>query len=150
MQLFHHQIAWHWDVEKSDNTCHLILKWNCPVSNHIVMSMLVCPSPPSAPYIRQWTGPALVQVMACRLFGDKLLPEPTLVYCQLDSWEQISVKFDSKFYHFHSRKCIWNCRLPKWRSFHPVKLRTKQSMRCRCPMTYFIWFRYVLVSFKWR
>ena len=31
---------------------------------------------PSAAYIRQRTGSALVQVMVCRLFGAKLLPEP--------------------------------------------------------------------------
>ena len=30
--------------------------------------------------------------MAFRLFGAKKLPEPVLAYCQLDSWEQISVK----------------------------------------------------------
>ena len=40
-------------------------------------------------------------------------------YCQLDSWEQISVKFESEFHHFHSRKCIWNCRLPIRRPFCP-------------------------------
>ena len=74
-------------------------------------------SPYSAAYMRQWTGSALVQVMACRLYGTKPLPEPMLAYCQLDSWEQISAKFESEFYHFHSRKCIWNCRLPKWRPF---------------------------------
>ena len=28
--------------------------------------------------MRQWTGSALVQVMACRLFGAKPLPEPML------------------------------------------------------------------------
>ena len=55
----------------------------------------------SAAYMRQWTRSALVQVMACRLFGAKPLPEPMLAYCQLDSWEQISVKFESEFYHFH-------------------------------------------------
>ena len=32
--------------------------------------------------------------MACRLFGAKPLPEPMLAYCQLDHWEQISVKFE--------------------------------------------------------
>ena len=64
--------------------------------------------------MRQWIGSSLVQVMACRLFGAKPLPEPMLVYCQLDSWEQVSVKFESEFYHFHSRKCIWKCLLPKW------------------------------------
>ena len=31
-------------------------------------------SPPSARYLHQWTGSALVQIMACRLFGAKLLP----------------------------------------------------------------------------
>ena len=51
--------------------------------------------PPSAAYTHQWTGSALVQVMACRLFGAKPLPKPMLAYCLLNSWEQISVKFVS-------------------------------------------------------
>ena len=76
-------------------------------------------SPPSAAYMRQWIGLALVQVMACHLLGTKPLPEPMLSYCQLDSWEQISVKYESELYHFHWRKCLWNCRLPKWRPFCP-------------------------------
>ena len=38
-------------------------------------------SPPSAAYMRQWAEWALVQIMACRLFGAKLLPEPMLAYC---------------------------------------------------------------------
>ena len=37
--------------------------------------------------MRQWIGSALDQVMACRLFGAKTLPEPVLAYCQLDPWE---------------------------------------------------------------
>ena len=76
-------------------------------------------SPLSAAYVRQWTGPSFGQVMACRLFGAKPLPEPMVVYCPLDSWEQASVKFESVFYPFHSRKCIWKCRLAKRRSFCP-------------------------------
>ena len=76
--------------------------------------------PPSAAYMRQWTGSALVQVMACHLFGAKPFPEPMLAYCQLDSWEQISLKFESEFYHFHSRKCIWNSGLSKWQPFCPM------------------------------
>ena len=39
-----------------------------------------------------WTGSALVQVMACRLFGGKPLSEPMLIYRQLGLWEQTSVK----------------------------------------------------------
>ena len=68
--------------------------------------------------MRRWTGSSLVQIMACRLLGAKPLPEPMLVYCRLDSWEQVSVKFKSEFYHFHSRKCIWKC-LSKWQPFCP-------------------------------
>ena len=71
--------------------------------------------PPSAAYMRQWNGSSLVQVMACRLFGAKPLPEPMLPYCLLNSWEQTPVKFKSEFYNFHSRKFIWKSRRPKWR-----------------------------------
>ena len=49
--------------------------------------------PPSAAYMRQWIGSALVQIMACRLFGAKPLSKPTLGYCQLNPKEQTSVKF---------------------------------------------------------
>ena len=37
-------------------------------------------------YMRQWTESTLVQVMACRLFGLKPLPEPLLTYCSLIGW----------------------------------------------------------------
>ena len=65
----------------------------------------VNPSPSSAAYMRHWTGSSLVQVMACLLFGAKPLPEPMLAYCWLDSWEHNWMKFESEFYHFHSRRC---------------------------------------------
>ena len=48
--------------------------------------------PPSAVYMRQGTGSALIRVMASRLFGANPLPEPVLTYNQLDPWEQTSVK----------------------------------------------------------
>ena len=48
-------------------------------------------------YLGQWTGSALLQIMACRLFGAKPLPEAMLAYCKLGHKEQISVKFESKF-----------------------------------------------------
>ena len=69
--------------------------------------------------MRRSTGSSLVQAMACRLFSAKPFPEQVLPYCQLNPWERISVKFKSEFYHFHSRKFIWKCRLPKWRPFCP-------------------------------
>ena len=52
---------------------------------------------PSAAYMCQWTGSALVQIMACHLIGTKPLSEQMLVYCQMDAWEQISVKVESEF-----------------------------------------------------
>ena len=42
-----------------------------------------------------------------------------LVYCQLESCEQVSVKIEFEFYHFHSSRCIWKCRLPTWRPYCP-------------------------------
>ena len=77
--------------------------------------------------MRRWTGSSLVQVMACRLFGTKPLAEPMLACSQLDSWEQLSVKFKSEFYHFHSRKFIWKCRLPKWQPFCPAEVSWQNS-----------------------
>ena len=68
-------------------------------------------SPPGAAYMRQWTGSALVQIMACRLVGAKPLPGPMLEYCQLDPCEQTSVNFESKYKTFHSCKSIWQYRL---------------------------------------
>ena len=60
-------------------------------------------SPPSAAYMSHSTGLSLFQVTICRLFGTKTL----------HSWEQVSVKFEFEFYHFHTRKCIKTCHLPK-------------------------------------
>ena len=44
--------------------------------------------------------------MAWLWTADKPLPEPMLAYWKLDSWEQILVKIESEFYHFHSRNVI--------------------------------------------
>ena len=52
-------------------------------------------SPPSAAYMRPWTGSALIQV-ACHLSRTKPLPEPMLTYCQLDPYEQTAGKFELK------------------------------------------------------
>ena len=41
-------------------------------------------SPPSAAYMCQRFGLALVQMMACRLFGAKTLSKPWLGYCKSD------------------------------------------------------------------
>ena len=80
-------------------------RFNIKMSSYQYRDPHVNSSPPSAAYMRQWNGSSLVQVKACRLIGAKPLPEPMMDYCQMDSWEHISVKFESEFCHFHSRKC---------------------------------------------
>ena len=76
-------------------------------------------STPSVAYKHQWIGSALVQIMACRLLGAKPLSKPMVTYCQLDLREQTSVKFESKYKTFHSRKCIWKC--CRWNGGHFVQ-----------------------------
>ena len=77
-----------WDCELANI---FLRKWldACLVPSHYLMQwwIIVDLSPPSTTYMHQWIGSALVQVMACCLFGAKPLPEPMLAYCQLDSWE---------------------------------------------------------------
>ena len=63
-------------------------------------------------YMRRQHRPSLVQIMFCRLFGAKPLSEPMLTFWQLDPWEETSVKFQSKFKYFHSRKGMWKYFLP--------------------------------------
>ena len=54
--------------------------------------------------MRQWTGVALVQVMACRLFGAKPSPEPMLPYCQMDLCEQTFSEIWIKIWNFSFNK----------------------------------------------
>ena len=72
-----------------------IIKWSSNVSfrsskyewiscKHAKKQIWNNSSPPSAAYMRQWIGSALVQIMACRLIGTKPLSKPMLGYCQLD------------------------------------------------------------------
>ena len=61
--------------------------------------------------MRRWNRQALVQVIACRLFHAKPLPEPMVTCYQLDEWEETTVKSESKFKTSHSWKCFSKCRL---------------------------------------
>ena len=116
-----------WCVQMMDYIETMCLGWSLSSPN-ILCNIWGCVdlSPPSVAYMgqqysitlirywRQWTGSSLVQVMACHLFGAKPLPEPMQPYCQLDSWEQISVKFEQEFCNCNLRKCNWKCCLLKW------------------------------------
>ena len=69
----------------SFRSCLLTKIWNaCNVLFYNVGTLYINSSPPSAAYMRQWIRSALVQIMACRLFGAKPLSKPMLEYYQLD------------------------------------------------------------------
>ena len=101
-------ISQYWFTQATD-----LRHWRPCSLMHICVTWLQCvnSSPPCAAYMHQWTGSALVQIMACRLDGAKPLSELMLTYYQLDPKEHISMKFYLKFKCFHSRKCIWKCHL---------------------------------------
>ena len=64
-------------------------------------------SPPTAAYMRQWIGSALVQIMACRLFGAKPLSKPMLFFV---NWT-LRNKLQWNSNQNTKRKCIWRHRL---------------------------------------
>ena len=80
----------------------LLMSWYLPSWQNINLS------PPSATCICQWIGPALVQQMACHLFGAKPLSKPIL---DIVSWT-LRNKLQWNFYQntsFSLWKCIWGC-----------------------------------------
>ena len=42
------------------------------------------------------------------LIGSKPLSDPVLTGCQLELWNQPSVKYESKYNNFHARRILWN------------------------------------------
>ena len=57
-----------------ENNCVIVIIITSTISTPVQINS----SPPSAAYMRQWIGSALVQIMACRLFGAKTLSKPVL------------------------------------------------------------------------
>ena len=103
-------------MTSGDNALALKSSW-FDVLNELICGCLT--HLPLDAYMGRWTGSALFQIMACRLDGTKPLSKPMLTYCQLKPKEHISVKFYLKFKYFRLRKCVWTCRLPKWRPSCP-------------------------------
>ena len=79
------------------NLCGILIKWKCLSPPENTYENVVCKmsailfrpqyfntSPPSDTYMHLWIRSALVQIMACRLFGTKPLSKPMLGNCQLD------------------------------------------------------------------
>ena len=54
------------------------------IANALELRPFFINSSPSAAYMRQWVGSALIQIMACRQIGAKLLFKPMLGYYKLE------------------------------------------------------------------
>ena len=76
------QSSAYWRIGLSTSNC--IQYFAPPRVIILVLVQLFNSVPPSAAYMRQWIWSALVQIMACRLYGAKPLSNPMLGYCQLD------------------------------------------------------------------
>ena len=82
--------------------------------------------PPSVAYMGRWTGSVFVQVMACRLFGAKPLPEPVLTYCQLYPknkfpWNSNICMKENAFEKVGCKMAVILAR-ERWIDFHMVSL----------------------------
>ena len=65
------------------NGCIRTYTCSCRRDSRLELSIPGLAFSPSAAYMRQCTWLSLVQVMACRLFGAKPLPEPMLLYLSI-------------------------------------------------------------------
>ena len=83
--------------------------WN-PLGDHNLFNS----SPTSDAYMGQWIGSALIQIMACRLVATKPLSNPMLGYFQLDSCEQTSEKYWSKYTTVPFTKMHMKISFAKW------------------------------------
>ena len=74
---------------------------------------------PSAAYMRQWTGSALVQVMACRIFGAKPLSKPMLGYCKTGTLRNKLQWNCNQIHNFSFTKMHLKISSAKWLPFWP-------------------------------
>ena len=72
------------NTSKQPHYWHNYETWSTMHNKNVFGALYINLSPPSAAHVHQWTGSALVQVMAGHRFGAKLSPEPMLTYCQFD------------------------------------------------------------------
>ena len=80
-------------------------------------------SSPSATYMHQWIGSALVEIMACHLVGAKPLSQPRLEYCY--NWSirnKLQWNFNQNQYILIQGNAFENCHL--WPGVHFVQGET--------------------------
>ena len=100
------------------NVCMMNKSWSGAAMKRYGMKHITWLIYHTAAYKRQWTGSTLVQIIACRPLGAKLLSKPMLGCCQLD---KLQWHFNQNTKHFHEKKCISKQLL--WNSGHFVQRR---------------------------
>ena len=85
-----------------------------PPSSHWVNSC-----PPSAAYMHQWIGSALVKIMACRLFGAKPLSKPVLGLFSIRPLGTNFSEISNKIQKFSFKKMHLKMLSAKWQPFCP-------------------------------
>ena len=97
-KIFLSQFSWLW-INLYENIHHtqliIYFMWNS-----VFLATLLTQRGRWRIYMRQWTGSALVQIVACPLSGAKPLPELMVIYCQSDPQEQNQEKFKWKYDEF--------------------------------------------------
>ena len=73
---------------------------------------------PTAADMCHWIGYAWVLIMACQLFGAKLLSKPMLEYCQLSLRNKLKWNFNQNT-KFSSMKMHLKMSSAKWQPFYP-------------------------------
>ena len=99
------------------------------------------------PHICQWIRSALVQIMACHLFGAKPISKPMQVYCPLDPQWNLN-----KIPKFSFTKMYLNIVSAKWRPLFPggdeLSSITFELTSWLCP--FLSWFNGTVPSSKWQ
>ena len=86
----HHQGSDSWEERTKFSSNQFIQKIHVGINSLGLSDTYTC--------MHHYNIPTLLQIMACCLFGNKLLSEPMLPYCQLDPKDHISVKFYLKVF----------------------------------------------------
>ena len=112
----HQQIIPSWNKRHDDSMTWnpLMSRNNIKYEDVIIFFWKILHSIIHFTYVCQWTGLALVQILACRLDGAKPLSEPMLTYCQLGTYFS-EILFDIQIFSF--KKMRWNMSSEKWRPF---------------------------------
>ena len=127
-----------WGPPGADRTPWTLLSGiNVALSRHydngsLIMWVVIGTLRTCGPYLHR---PALVQIMAWRMFGARLLSEPMLTFCWWDLKERTLMKFEIKNKTIFIQENWFNIQFPKWLPlclwFYMFRVNTSELWDCR-------------------